>query len=84
MGFLMVDTKNNIGSREPLQPKSAAAGAPEAIITPEMVEAGVQVLKNHYLDLDDCVEYPAIVHIVYAAMVALRPQRARIVRQKRC
>jgi hypothetical protein len=48
-------------------------------ITPEMMEAGVRVLKEHHLALADAdlLEYPAIAQTVFLAMAAFLPERVR-------
>jgi hypothetical protein len=54
-----------------------ADGAPEETeITPAMLQAGCQVLRERFLSLDDVDEFPAIVRIVYEAMQESRLKSA--------
>jgi hypothetical protein len=59
--------------------RRAEAGVPadEIEITPAMIQAGCQVLKDRYLSLNDVDEFPAIVRIVYEAMQGSRLRSAR-------
>jgi len=44
----------------------------EIEVTPEMILAGVQALKENWLELSDPDEFHGIVRIVYGAMEASR------------
>jgi hypothetical protein len=70
----MVDTTNTTGSNSASQLESAAAGAPEIEVTPEMIDAGEDVILSRGPHPEVAVDSWAssLASQVYQAMEAAR------------